>query len=79
MPPSKREQLPRLAKGKQIIVHERLGPNAEDMADIFGSSLPIYTRQKHLEGMLAMLDKNAQYSPMLHFKLVNAADRTFCA
>jgi hypothetical protein len=67
------------AKGKQIIVHERLGPNAEDMADIFGSSLPIYTRQKHLEGMLAMLDKNAQYSPMLHFKLVNATYRTFCA
>jgi hypothetical protein len=29
--------------------------------------------------MQAMLDKNAQYSPMLHFKLVNAADRTFCA
>jgi len=38
------------------------GLNAEDMADIFGSSLPIYTRQKHLEGMLAMLDKNAKYS-----------------
>jgi hypothetical protein len=29
--------------------------------------------------MRAILDKNAQYSPMLHFNLVDAAERTFCA
>ncbi|MBN2147202.1 MAG: hypothetical protein JW726_07425 [Anaerolineales bacterium] len=67
------------AKGKQIVVYERLGPDAEDMADIFGKTLLMYSRQELLEGMQSLLDKNAQYSPMLHFKLVNTADRTFCA
>jgi hypothetical protein len=67
------------AKGKQIIIYERLGPDAEDMADIFGKTMPMYSRQELVEDVQAMLDKNAQYSPMLHFKLVNAADRTFCA
>jgi len=69
------------AKGKQIIVYERLGPDAEDMAEIglaLGKTLPMYSRQELLEGMQAMLDKNAQYSPMLHFNLVDAAARTFC-
>ncbi len=67
------------AKGKQIIVYERLGPHAEDMADIFGKTLAMYSRQELLEGVQALLDKNAQYSPMLHFNLVDAAERTFCA
>jgi hypothetical protein len=67
------------AKGKQIIVYERLGPDAEDMAEIFGKTLPIYSRRELLDGMQAMLDKSAQYSPMLHFNLVDAAARTFCA
>ena len=67
------------AKGKQIVVYERLGPDAEGMADIFGKTLSMYSRQELLEGVQALLDKNAQYSPMLHFKLANTADRTFCA
>jgi hypothetical protein len=67
------------AKGKQITVYERLGPDAETMADIFGQALPMYSTQELLDGMQEMLDQNAQYSPMLHFKLVNTADRTFCA
>ncbi len=66
-------------KGKQIILHERLGPNVETMADIFGKALPRYSRQELLDGMREILDKNAQYSPMLHFILVDAAERTFCA
>ena len=69
-------------KGKQITVYERLGPDAEDMAEIglaLGKTLPMYSRQGLLEGMQALLDKNAQYSPMLHFNLVDAAARTFCA
>ena len=32
--------------------------------------LPIYSRQDILDGMRAILDKNAQYSPMLHFELL---------
>jgi hypothetical protein len=67
------------AKGKQIVVYERLGPDAEDMADIFGKTLSMYSRQELLEGVQALLDKNAQYSAMLHFNLVDAAERTFCA
>jgi len=50
------------AKGKQIIVYERL-----------------YSQQDIPDGMRTMLDKNAQYSPMLRFNLVNASSRTFCA
>jgi hypothetical protein len=34
----------------------------------------MYSSQNLLESLQAMLDKNAQYSPMLHFKLVIAAD-----
>jgi len=67
------------AKGKQIIVYERLGPDAEDLAKIFDKTLPVYSWQELLEGMQAILDRNAQYSPMLHFNLVDAAERTFCA
>jgi hypothetical protein len=67
------------AKGKQIIVYERLGPDAEKMVDIFGKTLPMYSRQELLEGMQTILDENAQYSPMLHFNLVDIAARTFCA
>ena len=68
-----------LAKGKQIIVYERLGPDAGDMIEIFDKTLPMYSRQELLDGMRAILDKDAQYSPMLHFILVDASDRTFCA
>ena len=32
--------------------------------------LLIYSRQDLLDGMRAILDKNAQYSPMLHFELL---------
>jgi hypothetical protein len=67
------------AKGKQIILYERLGPDAEKMAEIFGKTLPMYSRQDLLDDMRALLDKNAQYSPMLHFNLVDIAARTFCA
>lgn len=67
------------AKGKQIIVYERMGPDAEQMVEIFGKTLPMYSQQELLEGMRAVLDKNAQYSPMLHFNLVDADKRTFCA
>ncbi len=48
------------------------------MAEVFGGILP-YSRQEILKGMKALLDKNAQYSPMLHFKLVDAARRRFSA
>jgi len=67
------------AKGKQIIVYERMGPDAEQMVEIFGKTLPMYSQQELLDGMRAVLDKNAQYSPMLHFNLVDAVERTFCA
>jgi hypothetical protein len=67
------------AKSKQIIVYERLGPAAEDMAEIFGKTLSMYSRQELPHGMRAILDKEAQYSPMLHFILVDATVRTFCA
>ena len=67
------------AKGKQVIIYERLGADAEDMANIFGKTLLMYSRQELLEGIQALLDKNAQYSPMLHFNLVDTAARTFCA
>lgn len=66
-------------KGKQIIVYERLGPDAEDMVEIFDDVLPMYSHQQLLNNMGAFLDRNAQYSPMLHFKLVDAAERIFSA
>lgn len=67
------------AKGKLIIVYERLGSDPEELVDIFDKVLPMFSRQQLLDHMREIADKNAQYSPMLHFKLVNAADRTFSA
>jgi hypothetical protein len=67
------------AKGKQITVYERQGPDAEELGDIFGATLPMFSRQDILERTRAILDKNAQHSPMLHFILVDTAARTFCA
>jgi len=67
------------AKGKHFTVYERQGPDAEELGDIFGATLPMYSRQVILERTRAILDKNAQYGPMLHFNLVDAAARTFCA
>ncbi len=67
------------AKGKQIAIYERIGPDAETIADIFGDILPVYSRQKLLEDTRATLDKNAQYSQMLHFNLIDTSARTFCA
>jgi hypothetical protein len=67
------------AKGKQIIVYERQGPDAEDMVKILGKNLPMFSRHELLDRMGAILDKEAQYSQMLHFILVDATNRTFCA
>ncbi len=67
------------AKGKQIIIYERLGPEAASLAKIFGEILPTHSQQGLVDRMQEILDKNAQYSPMLHFTLVDAAERTFCA
>ncbi len=67
------------ARGKQIVLYERLGPEAEDMADIFGKTLPMYSRRELIKSIQETLDTHAQYRPMLHFKLVDAAERTFCA
>jgi len=67
------------AKGIQIIIYERQRPDAEDMVEIFGKNLLMYSRQELLDGMRAILDKNAQYIPMLYFILVDAAERTFRA
>jgi hypothetical protein len=67
------------AKGKQITVYERMGPDVEAVADTFGKMLPMYSRQNLVDGMRAILDKNIHYSPMLHFTLVDPAARTFCA
>jgi len=58
------------AKGKQITVYEQMGPDAEALAETFGAMLPMYSRQDLLDGMRAILDKNVQYSPMLHFELL---------
>ena len=67
------------AKGNQITVYERMGSDGEAMADIFGETLPMYSQQNILDGMRAIVEKNAQYSPMLHFILVDEAARTFRA
>lgn len=60
-------------KGKRLIIYERQGPDAEDMVEIFGKNLLMYSQQELLDGMRAILDENARYSPMLHFILVDAA------
>jgi hypothetical protein len=64
-------------KGKQIILYERQGPEAEVLVNILGN-LPRVSRKEMVSKMEELLEKNAEYSPMLRFKLVEAASRTFC-
>ncbi len=66
-------------KGKQITVYERLGPDAEAIADIFEETMPMLSRQDLLDRSRATLDKKAHFSPMLHFDLVDVTTRTFRA
>lgn len=66
-------------KGKMIIVYERLGWNLGKTVEVFSQALPYYSREELQSSVRAFIDRNARYSPMLHFKLVNAAERIFCA
>jgi len=67
------------AKGKQITVHERIGPDEDAIADIFDGMIPMLSRKDILDRSREFLDTQARYSPMLHFNLVNIESRTFCA
>ena len=65
------------AKGKQVILYERQGPDTTDILDILGSDLlpNAYTVRRLEESMV----KRARYEPVMRFTLINAKHRRFTA
>lgn len=63
---------------KQIVIYERLGPDAELLGAIFGefSPLPPGIMRKRVQ---EQLDKTARFSPVMRFILVDSEDRRFKA
>lgn len=62
-------------KGKQIVVHERVGPDVEDLMPILGRFGGISLAR--LDAAREVLDKGARFSPVMRFILLNEEKRTF--
>ncbi|MBI3978360.1 MAG: hypothetical protein HY331_09260 [Chloroflexi bacterium] len=62
-------------KPDRIEIHERMGPDAEELLSIFGRALgvPSDTAQQ----VQARLDRTARFEPVLRFILLDAERRTF--
>jgi len=60
----------------QIVIYERLGPDAETLSAIFGklSPLPSGTAMRRVQ---EQLNKMARFSPIMRFILVDPQGRTF--
>lgn len=63
------------ARQDHIAVYERVGPDADELAAIFGEvGLPLATTRPHIE---EHLEQAAQYMPVLRFRLVDRERRQF--
>lgn len=60
----------------QIVIYERLGPDAETLSDLFGeySPLPSAVMKNRIQ---EQLDKMARFSPILRFTLVSLEERIY--
>jgi hypothetical protein len=63
-------------KGKQIVVYERVGPDAEDLSPLlrsYGQLSP-----SRLGDLQEFLDQSARFTPVMRFRLLDEDKRTFC-
>jgi len=66
------------AKKDQIIIYERLGPDVEDLLDIFGQ-FAVFAPQRSKEHVEEFLDRSAQFTPVMRFILDDQETREFHA
>jgi len=64
-------------KGKQIVVYERAGPDIDDLSPLLRAVGGISSARR--ASLQDMLDKSAQFSPVLRFTLSDEEKRTFYA
>jgi len=64
-------------RGKQIVVYERVGPDAEDLSPLFQQMGGVSPRQ--VARVRELLDRDARFTPVLRFTLSDKETRTFAA
>jgi hypothetical protein len=65
-------------KQDQIVIYEQLGPDAEELAGIFGRFSP-FSPEDLRAGIQERLDRSAQFIPIIRFILVEQGKREFIA
>jgi hypothetical protein len=65
-------------KKNQIIIYERLGPDADTLLDIFGQA-GLFTPRKSKEQVEEFLNRSAQYTPVMRFILDDRKTRQYHA
>jgi hypothetical protein len=64
------------AKGNQIIIYERVGPDADELLGIFEKGgVPMMTGAG--DRLREMMERDARFTPVLRFTLRDKNDRTF--
>jgi hypothetical protein len=63
------------AKGDQIVVYERVGPDTRDLLTEFNRLGPFSPGQ--FEGLQEILDRHARFTPVLRFILADVEQRAF--
>jgi len=65
-------------KHDQIIIYERIGPDADALMDIF-SQFAVFTPQRSKEHVEDFLDRSAQFTPIMRFILDDPEQREYHA
>lgn len=68
-----------VVKGKQIVVYERVGPNAEELIEELQGTLQGSLAAAKADDLAEVLDQRAKFSPVMRFILVDEERRTFHA
>lgn len=62
-------------KGKQIILYELVGPDVDELFDLFSEIVPFVPGGR--EGIRQKMDTRSQFSPMIRFTLIDKEQRLF--
>jgi len=65
-------------KHDQIIIYERVGPDANELLDIFGQ-FAVFTPHRSKEHIEEFLNKSAQFTPIMRFIVDDPAQREYHA
>jgi hypothetical protein len=65
-------------KNNQIVIYERVGPNADEFADLFGGA-GLFISRRDKERAEEFLDRKAQFTPVIRFILDDQETREYHA